>query len=152
MLKTIRRLRRNNRGQTTVEFLISAVFVFVLVFWVFELIMLLYTYSVMAGAAKIGVRYAVVHGCGKNSATCSGLCPTACGDTAGGNVVTEVKKYAAYSFHDLTGISIVVSYPDSSADAPSRVRVVINYPYKPYFTLGWKPPTINAASEGRIQN
>ena len=141
-------------GQASVEFALVLVIVMFVIFWAFELLMLLYTYTVMADAAKEGVRYAVVHGCGNS--TCSGPCSPACSDATGANVATTVLGYAKESLHNTSNLSlgsgITVSYPDNSAEAPSRVQVVINYVYQPYFSFGWTPPTISAAAEGRILN
>ena len=65
----IRRARRlaRDKGLASVEFALTIVFVMIVVFWAFELIMLLYSYSVMANAAKEGVRYAIVHGANNSS-------------------------------------------------------------------------------------
>jgi Flp pilus assembly protein TadG len=139
---------RKERGHALVEFVLSVFFVLVVIFWAVELIMLLYTYNVMADAAKEGVRYAIVHGC--QSSNGSGTCTPTSADPTGANVVTVVKNYAKASFHDTSAITVNVTYPDSSAKSPSRVQVVVHYAFKPYFTLGWTPPTINAAAQGRI--
>ncbi len=45
------------------------VVIFTVVFWIFELGWLMYTYSVMADAANEGVRYAIVHSGGDVSGT-----------------------------------------------------------------------------------
>jgi hypothetical protein len=144
------RRNHNERGSTMVEFAMTIVFVLVMVFWAWELIMLVYTYNVMAGAAKEGVRYAVVHGTG-NTVLCSAPCTGTCTDRAG-CVQNVVQDYAKYSFHDVSGLTVSVTYPDGSVQPPSRVRVVVQYAYQPYFTLPWTPPTLNAAAEGRIVN
>jgi hypothetical protein len=143
-----------DHGYALVEFALAILFVMIVFFWAFELLMMLYTYCVMADAAKEGVRYAVVHGCGNS--TCSGTCSPVCGDTTGANVASVVLNYAQACLHDTSNLSlgngITVNYPDASAAAPRRVQVVIHYAYQPYFSLGWSPPTINAAAQGRILN
>ena len=143
-----------DHGYALVEFALVLVIVMFVVFWAFEIFMLLYTYTVMADAAKEGVRYAIVHGCGNS--TCSGTCSPACSDPNGANVASTVLSYAQESLHNTSNLSlgsgITVSYPDNSAEAPSRVQVVINYVYQPYFSFGWTPPTISAAAAGRILN
>ena len=60
------------------------VVIFTVVFWIFELGWVMYTYAVMADAANEGVRYAVVH---------SG------GDAAG--TKAKVKTFAQTSLHDV---------------------------------------------------
>src|SRR5438105_1012096 len=125
------------KGVVAIEFLLTIIFVLIMVFFAFELMMFMYSYSVVASAAKEGVRYAVVHGCGTDAATCSGLCTPACADTTGTNVSDQVKGYAKLTFHDISALNPVVTYPDGAATSPNRVRVVISYAYKPYFNLGW---------------
>lgn len=137
--------QRGERGQAQVEFILSIGFIVLLVFGIFELIMLIYTYNVLADSAKEGVRYAIVHGSGNLNGSGPG-----CSDSSGANVKAAVKNYATYSFHDITGITVTPTYPDSSCAAPSRVRVVVSYPYKPLLNLGWPTVTVNAAAEGRI--
>jgi hypothetical protein len=146
----ITRNTRNDRGSALVEFALTTLLVLVLVFSVWETIMIVYTYNVMAGAAKEGVRYAVVHGAG-NSVLCTAPCTGTCTTTVG-CVQNVVQDYAKYSFHDVSALTATVTYPDGSSQAPNRVRVVVTYAYQPYFSLGWTPPTVKAAAEGRIMN
>jgi hypothetical protein len=129
-----------------------------------ELISLMHTYNVVADAAKEGMRYAVVHGT-LNSVPSGPVCP--CSDIDGpaappgmvpgySSGYGVVKTYAQYALHDITGLTVAVSYPDTANppanQAPNRVRVVVSYPFRPIFNLGWPSVTINAAAEGRIMN
>ena len=57
-----RRKRKSQRGAAQVEFALSILMVVFLMFWVFEMVMVVYTYSVLSDAAKEGVRYAIVRG------------------------------------------------------------------------------------------
>ena len=141
-----------NRGQSSVEFALTIVFVMIVIFWTVELSMYVYTYSVLANAAKEGVRYAVVHGCGTNSGTCCGTCTPACADPAGANIVTQVTNFAQLSFHDVSAMTVNVNYLDGTAKSPNRVQVTVQYTYKPYFSFGFSPPVINAAAEGIVLN
>jgi Flp pilus assembly protein TadG len=145
-----RLFRKNERGQAQVEFALTILFLLLLIFGIIELIILIYTYTVLANSAKEGVRYAIVHGCDLGASTCSGTCGTACTDTAGDNVVTQVKNWARFSLHDTTPMAVTVTYPDSTSDAPNRVRVTVSYPYKPLLGFGWPKVTVRAAAEGRI--
>jgi len=142
--------RKRAGGQAQVEFLLSVLFVILLIFGILELILLVYTYNVLADSAKEGVRYGIVHG--TNSATCSGPGggSVSCADTGATNVQTAVTNYARYSLHDTTQMTVTVSYPDSSSAVPSRVQVQISYPYQPFFGLGWPSVTVRAAAAGRI--
>src|SRR5690348_16945207 len=91
------RLQRQ-RGQSLLETAMMIVVIFTVVFWIFELGWVMYTYSVLADAANEGVRYAVVH---------SG------GDTAG--TKAKVATFAATSLHNVTALTTTVSFPDGNA-------------------------------------
>jgi Flp pilus assembly protein TadG len=150
----LRQFRKNQSGQAAVEFALTIVFIVLLLVSFLEVILMVYTYIVLADSAKEGVRYAIVHGTGNT--TCSGpgttltTPPVTCPDVAGGNVVSAVKGYAKYSLHNPAAITVTPSYPDGVSAAPSRVRVVVSYPYQPFFGLGWPTVTVKAAAEGRI--
>lgn len=144
------RALRRSHGQAQVEFVLSFMFIFLLLFGTLELILLVYTYNVLADSAKEGVRYAVVHG--TDSATCSGPGGNGvtCSDSSGSNVQAAVNQYAQYSFHSTSAMTVTVTYPDSSSAPPSRVQVQIAYPYQPFFGFGWPTVTVKAAAAGRI--
>jgi Flp pilus assembly protein TadG len=149
-----RYLRKNQSGQAAVEFALTILFIVVLLVSFLEVILMLYTYIVLADSAKEGVRYAIVHGTG--NITCSGPGttltnpPVTCPDVAGGNVVNAVKGYARYSLHNTAAMTVTPTYPDGLSAAPGRVRVVVSYIYQPFFGLGWPTMTVKAAAEGRI--
>ena len=139
-------------GQSTVEFALTIVIVMVILFGAIELVVMIYTYNVLADAAKEGVRYAIVHGTGTGAANCSGPGGggVSCSDSTGANIQTVVSNYTRVSFHNSASMVVSPSFPDSSSVAPSRVRVTISYPYQPFTRLGWPTMTVNAAAEGRI--
>src|ERR687888_311634 len=97
---TTRRFRSDERAQAQIEALLSIIFVLILVIGIIEMIVLIYTYTVLADASKEGVRYAIVHGCDLSSASCSGTCTPACTDTTGANVRTYVRTFLGASLHD----------------------------------------------------
>lgn len=134
-------------GSLMVETSVALLVAVPLVFWMFELCMLTYTYSVLGDAARQGVRYAIVHG--TDSSTCSGP-SSGCSDSTGANVISQVKSAAAYSFHDTSQMTVTVSYPDSSSAPPSRVNVSIQYTYVPYIKLPGITQTVDLNAEGRI--
>ena len=109
------------------------VVIFTVVFWVFELGWLMYTYSVLADAANEGVRYAMVH---------SG------GDPAG--TQAKVKTFAATSLHNVSAISVSVTPPDGSYAPPNRVQVTVTYTYIPYLPKFITAPTMKSYAEGRM--
>ena len=139
---------KDDRGPASVEFVLSCVFLVLFVIGILELVMMVYTYNVLADSAKEGVRYAIVHGSGNSSAS-GPTCP--CSAIDGPPGTGAVKTYAQYSFHDTSTMTVTVTYPDASNDPPNRVRVAVSYPYQPFFGFGWPTVTVNAASEGRIQ-
>jgi Flp pilus assembly protein TadG len=145
-----KRVASTSRGQAQMEFVLSILFVMLFTFGMLEMVLLVYTYNVLADSAKEGVRYAIVHG--TDNATCSGPGGggVSCTDSSGANVTARVQQYAQYSFHSTSSMTIAVSYPDSSSAPPSRVQVHISYPYQPFFGLGWPTVTVNAAAAGRI--
>jgi len=150
--------RRLERGQSAIEFALTIVILVVLLVGMLELTMFVYTYSVLADAAKEGVRYAIVHGAsgtapagptgvpqtGTSWGTCSSL------DSGTDSVVTAVQHYAALSLHSTSAIHVYVCYPDKSNNPGSAVEVSVNYPYQPLFGLGWPKVNVAATSAGRI--
>lgn len=154
----------DSRGQAQVEFALTIVLLMVLVLSMIELVSLMHTYNVLADAAKEGLRYAIVHGAG-NAVPSGPTCP--CADIDGpaapsgsvpgyGSGYGVVRTFAQYSLHDMTGLTVTVTYPDTANPPankpPKRVRVVVAYPYRPFFNLGWPTLTVSAAAQGRIMN
>jgi Flp pilus assembly protein TadG len=124
---------RSQKGQSLLETAMMITLIFTVVFWIFELGWLMYTYAVMADAANEGVRYAVVH---------SG------GDPAG--TKARVKTFAAISLHNTSAIAVDVTPPDNDYAPPHRVRVVVTYTYVPWLTKFISTPTMTTYSEGRM--
>src|SRR3954470_24152882 len=125
---------RDQRGQSLLETAMMMTTVFLLVFWVFEIGWLMYTFSVLADAANEGVRYAMVH---------SG------GDAAGTR--NTVKTFAGTSLHNMSALAISVTFPDGGAVPPKRVRVSVSYTFVPWLTFAMTaPPTMSAYAEGRM--
>lgn len=146
--------RRAFRGGTTgavqTEFMLSILTILFVIFWTWELVMAVYTFNVLSDAAKEGVRYAIVHGSG--NANCSGPNVPVCPDPSGTSVVDVVNDFAQASLHDISAMTVNVTYPDSTVTPPSRVRVTVSYNFIPYIPLPWVPPLLNTAAEGRIVN
>lgn len=109
------------------------VVIFTIVFWVFELGWLMYTYTVMADAVNEGVRHAIV---------------TSGGDVAG--TKTVVNTFAQTSLHNVSGLNVSVTFPDGNATPPNRVRVTVTYTYVPWLSQYFKTPTMTTYSEGRM--
>ena len=150
-----KRLQKNEKGQATVEFALTVVLLMLFIVGFLELVTMVYTYNVLAGSAKEGVRYAMVHG--SNNATPSGPTSGAAGSppctTSSANVgavQTAVKNYAGVSFHDISAMTVNVCYFDGDNQASHRVQVAVHYPYQPFFGLGWPTVTVHAAAAARI--
>ncbi|MBV9623177.1 MAG: pilus assembly protein [Acidobacteria bacterium] len=149
--------RRSERGQALlVEFVLSAIFIILLIFSIFELFGFIYTYSVIADAAKEGVRYAIVSGVNSSSSSgptnATATSPPCTSSSANvTNVVNRVRAFAVTSLHDTSNMNVYVCYLDGNNLMNSQVEVSVNYPFRPFFALGWMPSvTVYANSIGRI--
>lgn len=139
-----------DRGAVQIEFVLSILIVLFVMFAMWELIMVVHTMNVLSDAAKEGVRYAVVHG--SRNINCSGPAPPPeCTDPdiTGTRVGAVVLDYAKYSLHDISAITVLVTYPDLCSIPPCRVRVTVSYDFVPYTALNFRP-TLHGAAEGRI--
>jgi len=142
--------RRTGRehGQATLEIVVSLLVVMSLVFGLFEICMLTYTCSVLNDAAQEGVRYAIVHG--TSSLNCSGP-DSGCPDQAPySNIQAVVTNAASASLHDLTAMSVTVSYSAGTAAVGNPVRVIVVYTYIPYINLPGLHDTVSFSSQGQI--
>ncbi len=136
------------RGQATLEIVVSLMVIFSLVFGLFEVCMLTYTCSVLSNAAQEGVRYAIVHG--TSSSNCSGP-DSGCSDQSPYSKVQSVVSTAASaSLHDLTAMSVTVSYSAGTAAVGNPVRIVVVYTYIPYVSLPGLHNTLSFSSQGQI--
>jgi Flp pilus assembly protein TadG len=126
------RLHRQ-RGQALVETALMMWVIITVVFFIFELGWLMYTYSVLADAANEGVRYTIVH---------SG------GDPAG--TQAKVQTFAGASMHNINALSTSVTFPDGSSAPPNRVRVSVTYTYIPALPQFITAPTMHSFAEGRM--
>jgi Flp pilus assembly protein TadG len=123
---------RNQCGQSLVETALMIVVIFTVVFWVFELGWLMYTYTVMADAANEGVRHSIV--------------------TSGGDVTgtqAKVMTFARTSLHNVSSICVTVQFLDNNDPTPpNRVGVTVTYTYVPWLKV-ITPPTMTTYAEGR---
>lgn len=133
MLRISQIRSRRQRGQSLLETAMMIVVIFTVVFWIFELGWLMYTYAVMADAANEGVRYAIVHSGGDS-----------------GGTQARVKTFAGTSLHNVNALSTSVTFPDGSATPPNRVRVAVTYTYIPWLSQFISTPTMHTYAEGRM--
>lgn len=123
----------NQRGQSLLETALMITVIFTVVFWIFELGWLMYTYTVMADAANEGVRYAIVHSGGDASGTAA-----------------KVQTFAATSLHNTSSMKVSVTFPDGSASPPNHVRVTVTYTYVPWLSNYISTPTMTTFAEGTM--
>ncbi len=134
---------RDCRGQSLVEFAICIVLLLALVLGVVEFGRMMLVYTTIANGARIGARYAIVHG-SDNSATTT-------------QIQTVVNDFLHAGTVNCSGCVSVTypGYPDGTSvnctNPGCRVAVSVTYPYDPlitYFPLG----SINftSSSEGVI--
>jgi Flp pilus assembly protein TadG len=135
-------------GQATLEMMISLTVAFSLVFWMFELCLLTYTCSVLNDAAKQGLRYAIMHG--TTGSNCSGP-DTGCSDQSPyAKVQATVLTTASASLHNISAMTITVSYANGTAAIGNPVSVVVAYTYVPYLNFPGLAAPLTFASKGNI--
>ena len=140
-------LRQDTSGFAAMETAFAFLLAIPMVLGCFELCMFTYAQTALTDAARVGVRYAIVHG--TNSSSCSGP-SLGCSDSSGANISSMVNTYAARSLTSLSGATVTVTYPDGSSAPPSRVVVSISYSYLPSFATAGITGLMNARAEGRI--
>jgi Flp pilus assembly protein TadG len=152
---SLKAIRRRQGGQAIVEFALTVVLLMLLMFALLELSIFIYTYSVLANAAKEGVRYAIVHGAsnGTPSGPSSGSAsspPCTASSTNVTNVVNQTKNFAGFTLLDTSNVNVFVCYLDGDNKLNSLVEVSVSYLYRPLFGFNWPSVTVNANSAGRI--
>jgi len=157
MVEKRRSTRRQERGQAAVEFLFTVLFVMLFVLAFVELVLLIFSYNVLADSAKEGVRFAIVHG--TKSLSCNGpgdpLDVTLVCDNTKAGVKTAVRTYANHSGQSVPNTDITVTYANPAGGAVCSapgctVEVQVGHAYRPFFGLGWPSVTMHATSEGVV--
>jgi len=161
-------VKKQERGQSLVEFALTILLVFIVFVSMLEMIFLMYAYNTLGDAAKEGVRYAIVHGTGSSTvnggAGCSGpglpaaTPPVTCSTSPYPNVQNWVVNFAALSMQNVVAGDVTVDYNPNSANGTTcnkpgcLVRVSVQKTYRPFFGLEWPTVTLYAAADGRIMN
>jgi Flp pilus assembly protein TadG len=148
-------VRGRQGGQAIVEFALTVVLLMLLMFALLELSIFMYTYSVLANAAKEGVRYAIVHGSNSGSAsgpsTGSASSPPCTSSSSNvTDVVNQTKNFAGFTLRDKSNVNIFVCYLNGNNKLNSLVQVSVSYVYRPLFGFNWPSATVYANSAGRI--
>jgi len=147
----------HEHGQAGMEFLFTVLFVMLFVLGFLELVLLIFSYNVLADSAKEGVRFAIVHGTA--STKCNGPGDPAdatvtCDNTKAG-VKTAVTTYANHSGQSIPNANITVTYANPAGGAACSkpgcsVEVQVAHVYRPFFGLGWPNVTMHATSAGVV--
>ena len=135
-------------GQAALEMVVSLMVAFSLVFWLFELCMFTYTCAVLNDATQEGVRYAIMHG--TDSSNCSGPDAQCTNQTPYSNVQAVVTSAASASLHNMSAMTVTVSYANNTAAIGNPVAVKVAYTYVPYVTLPGLVNAVTFASQGDI--
>lgn len=136
------------RGQTLVEFALVITVVLFILFAIVDFARALYTYDAVASGARLGTRYAIVHGTG---CTVKNVCPAGAAD-----IETYVRS-------KLTGINsgrltVTTTWPASLAGCGKPqtpgcpVLVRVTYPYDFLLTAKFSTITLHGESEMIISN
>jgi Flp pilus assembly protein TadG len=134
---------RDCRGQALVEFALCTVLLLAVIFSVVEFGRMMLCYTTIANGARIGARYAIVHGSDNPPTT---------------SIVAVVKDFMQAGTVSASTATVTVTYPGKvngtsvNCTAPGcRVSVTVSYPYDPlmtYFSLG--SITLASSSQGVI--
>lgn len=114
-----------------VEFAVTILLLLTVIFGCFEFDRMLMVYTSVANAARVGVRYAIVHG-SDNPAT---------------DVADVVKDWAKIGFLNPDNLDVAVTGAGGTPGTP--VTVTVQYPYDPltFIPLG---VTLSSTSQGVI--
>jgi Flp pilus assembly protein TadG len=133
---------RDERGQNLVEFAACALLTLMMLLAVIEFGRMVLCYTTICSAARIGVRYAMVHG-SDNAATTS-------------QIQTIVNGYLGAAAIDTSTATVTPSYPGylscaSGSNLPGcPVRVTVSYPYQTMVSYFPIHVTLTTQSEGII--
>jgi Flp pilus assembly protein TadG len=104
----------------------------------FEICRLLLSYTTLANASRVAMRYASVHG----SSNDSGYITTTT------EVETIVRNFTKGSLIDPALVTVITTWPASNAPG-SPVLVRVNYPYRPFIFLPMQTD-LDASAEGIV--
>jgi Flp pilus assembly protein TadG len=129
-MTALRALLSDCGGQAIVEFALTSSLVFFVMFGIVDFARAMHAYDVVASAARLGTRYAIVHGT---------ACPTAPTCTA---TSTQVQTYvrSAVGGLDASNLTVSTTWPVvtgcvGAATPGCPVRVSVTYPFSFVFSL-----------------
>ena len=128
--------KRWKRGATMVEFAMTALVCFGLLFAVMELSSAVYSYHMVCTAAREGVRYAIVHS------------PTSANPATTGQIEDYTKTYA--SGLDPSQLTVTATFPaDPRLVTQKDAQVVVSYNYPLSIPL-ISPVTLSLTSTSKM--
>lgn len=135
--------RARDAGQSLVEFALVVPIFLILVFGVVDGVRAVFAYNTIANASREGARYAMVHGSNSSSAVGPG-------NTSA--LTVYVQKYT--DGLGASSVTITPTWPGGSNDAGGKVKVDVQYQWKPMFSslLHTGPLTLDASSTMVIVN
>jgi Flp pilus assembly protein TadG len=138
-LRSLKRILADSRGQSLVEFSLSALMLVLVMFGIFEMSRMLLVYTTVSNAARAGARYAIVHGAHSNSPATSA------------SITTVVKNYLSAAPVN-TSIAIITTGGTPGGAEGLPVSVNVKYPYDPWIGFYTHLFSINifSTSEGVI--
>ena len=138
----------DTRGNTIIEFALSALMLLLLIFGIFEMSRMLLVYNTVANAARAGDRYAIVHG-EDSAATINQI------QTVVRNYLSAAPMSASNATINVcyTGATITGGVCSGGSNAKgSTVSVSVTYPYDPFVSY-YSPflsVNISSTSQGVI--
>ena len=145
-MRTLRRIVKEDAGETMMEFALSASILLMTIFGVMDFARALYVYHFASYAAQQGTRYAMVRGAHWGTTTCASTTSVAC-NASSSNVKSYVQGLAT---NGITGsnVSVTTTWPGttisgsttgcSTTNSPGcLVKVKVTYSFS--FVLPWLP-------------
>jgi Flp pilus assembly protein TadG len=120
-------------GQSLVEFSIVCFMLCILTLAVVEMGRMVLVYATVANAARVGARYAVVHGSSRSAG--SGASNASGPSNNPAQILNVVTNFASAGILTTSRLVITVTYPGSSNAPGQLVDVTVSYPYDPLTTF-----------------
>ena len=134
-LRSLKRILADSRGQSLVEFSLSALMLVLVMFGIFEMSRMLLVYTTVSNAARAGARYAIVHGAHSNSpATSASITTVVKNYLSAAPVNTSIATITASGYGGLPGTTVIVN---------------VTYPYDPWVGFYTHLFSINISSTTR---
>jgi Flp pilus assembly protein TadG len=126
---------KDRRGQAQIEFLFVIVIFLMTIMGTFEICRLFLSFTTLANASRVGVRYATTHGASNDSSDYIAV---------SADVEQVVRDYAAGSMIDRDQITITTTWLAGTKNPGDLIRVRVQYPYQPFILL---PMQTNLATQ-----